>query len=116
MDISIMNNELFSKLNQFERKNLLKEHILTDTNCKIGTNIMCFESEIIVEDKNKYFYRYVKKVKSITVGKYYQIIDHKEGKIKILNDFQKNVWYTIDRFLYSIKFERKEKLKKLKNL
>ena len=114
--IKLLNSKKFKKLDQFERRDLLKKYILQDKECKIGLKVLCFQEEFLIGEKNKWMYKkYTKQktVKNVSVGSQYEIIDYKDGKIKIENDESKKLWYTIDRFLYSLKIERKEKLKKL---
>ena len=114
--IQILNSKEYLNKDQFEKRKLLEEYILTDKDCKIGTNVLCFEKETIVSERNRYFYKQVGKHKcNVTIGKQYRILDHKESKIKIENDSGKKLWFSINRFLYYLKLERKEKLNKLKN-
>lgn len=114
---NLLKNNIFLKKDQFEKRKILKKYILTDKNCKIGRKVICFETETVVKRKFKYD-EYVKGRKScdVTIGKEYSILDHKEGKIKIESDNGKKNWFTLDRFLYPLNIERREKLEKLKNL
>jgi hypothetical protein len=117
MNTQLLNDKNFLKKDQFQKREIFKKYILTNKNCKIGTKIICFEKETL--SNIKYFYNKInnhKQVHYITIGKEYQILDHKEGKVKILNDANKKCWCAIGRFLYSIQLERKEKLKKLQNI
>jgi hypothetical protein len=114
-----LKNEKFLKRDQFDKRKILERYILTDKNCSIGSSVICFENETIINEKNKYFYKHYGKPKqanSITIGKQYNILDHKEGKIKIESDNGKKFWFTINRFLHSLKIERREKLEKLKKI
>jgi len=114
--------EEFLKKDQFEKRELLFRFMLTEKNCKIGNKVFCFETEPICADKSKYFYnsRQSKnnQIKSITIGKGYEILDYDsdKGTIKILNDNGKKMWYHIKRFIYDLKIERKEKLERLNSL
>jgi predicted acyltransferase (DUF342 family) len=106
----------FLKKDQFEKRDILKPHILIDKNCKIGSNVICFEIETFIKDKDKFFHKgcIIHKTSTLTIGEEYKILDHTEGKIKIKNNLGKNVWCTINRFLYySSKQERKEKLEQI---
>lgn len=112
----LLSSKKFLKKDQFQRKKQLDRYILQDKQCKIGLKVLCFQQETLINEKNKWMYKKYGKQKVVTtvsVGTQYQIIDYKEGKIKIINDEGKNMWYTIDRFIYSLQLERKEKLKKL---
>ncbi len=116
---NILKNKKFLKKDQFEKREILKDYILTDNRCIIGSTVLCFENEVVVSDKSKSFYKYYgcpKHTNSITIGNQYKILDHKKGKIKVESDNGKKFWFTINRFLYSLNMERKEKLKKLKNI
>jgi len=117
MDIlKLVKSKPFSMKDQFQRRDMLAKYILTDKDCRIGSNVLCFEKETIVSDNSRYFYkRYGRHKCKVTVGKQYQILDHKEGKIKIENDEGRKLWFSIHRFLYYLKLERKEKIQKLKN-
>lgn len=116
--INLLNNENFLKIDQFERRKILKNYILTDKNCRIGVKVICFEKEII--SNNKFFYnksKNHKQVSTTTIGKIYEILAYKkEGLIKIENDGGIKRWYSIGRFLYLLQLERKEKLEKLQKL
>lgn len=110
----LLSSKKYNLLDQFQRRKLLEKYILQNKDCKRGIKVLCFELETIINDKHKFFYKkYGRKRKVLTIGKEYTIIDYKEGKIKIENDEGKKLWYTTDRFLYSLKIERREKLKKL---
>jgi hypothetical protein len=114
--IKILSSKKFERLDQFEKNKLLNKYILQDKDCKIGLKVLCFQKEVLMDEKNKWMYKKYGKQKVVTtisVGTQYTVIDYKEGKIKIINNEGKNMWYTIDRFLYSLKLERKEKLKKI---
>lgn len=116
---NLLNNKNFLKKDQFDKRKILEKYILTDKNCHIGSSVLCFENETIINEKNKSFYKHYgcpKHANSITIGKEYKILEHKEGKIKIESDNGKKFWFTINRFLYSLSVERKEKLEKLKKL
>lgn len=114
----ILQSKKFLDTDQFKKRNILKEYILTNNDCRIGTIVICFDTETICKDVNKYFYDYSKnkKLQTLTIGKEYKILNHTDGKIKIINDKGKNVWCAINRFVYSISIERKNKLNKLKNI
>jgi hypothetical protein len=115
--ITILSSKEFERLDQFERNELLNRYILQDKDSKIGLKVLCFQKEVLIGEKNKWMYKKYSKQKVVTtisVGIQYEVIDFKEDKIKIINDEGKNMWYTIDRFLYSLQLERKEKLKKIK--
>jgi hypothetical protein len=75
---------------------------------------LCFELETICDDKYRYFYNQSNhtKLKNMTIGKFYKILDYKNNKVRLINDIGKPQWYTIKRFLRSLQFERSEKLKK----
>jgi len=78
--------------------------------------IICFEDEPIIPEKSKFFYtKGENKIKTVTIGKEYFILSSNNGLIKLKNDRGFKYWYTPDRFLYSLKMERKEKLQKIKN-
>lgn len=112
----LLKNKKFLNTSQFYKREVLDKYILKEENCKIGTKIICFETETIVSEKNKFFYKQVtiKKVKTLTIGKEYEIIDvRNDGNIKIKNDNGHKLWYTTNRFLYSLKLERKAKLEKI---
>ena len=108
-----LNNPEFLQKNQFEKRELLKRCILIDKFCIIGKMVVCFEIETIYLDKNSRFYKQGIKSCDLTIGKSYKIIYHKKGNIKISNDSNKDVWCSVNRFIYSIKYERKEKLKNI---
>jgi hypothetical protein len=88
---------------KFGKRKYVKKHILTESYCNIGSNILCFELEIICDDKCKYFYNHAtnKKIKYMTIGKFYEILDYKNNKVKLFNDIGEPHWYTIRRFLKS---------------
>lgn len=115
--LQIVKTKKFSKLDQFQRRKLVSDFILNEKDCKVGTKVICFETEAIVNEKNKFFYNIHGKGRAaasyISIGNEYSIIEYKDGKIKIENDDGRKLWYTINRFLYSLKIERKEKLKKI---
>lgn len=112
--LELITSKSFQDIDQFERRKQVKNFILTKKDCKIGTSIICFEKETIYSEKSRYFYKKYGKPKcNVTVGKEYKILDIKSDKIKIENDKGKKLWFSIDRFLYSIKIERKNKLLKL---
>ena len=113
----LLSSKKFENLDQFERNDLLNKYVLQDKQCKIGLKVLCFQKEVLIGEKNKWTYKKYAKpkvVSTVTVGTQYEIIDYKQGKIKIINDEGGKLWYTIDRFVYSLQLERKEKLKKLK--
>jgi hypothetical protein len=116
--IKLLTSKKFEKLDQFQRRKLLKNYILQDKDCRKGVRVLCFEKETVIDEKYKFFIRKYGKIKQITltIGKEYEILDHKEGLIKIENDEGKKLWFTLNRFLHSLKLVRKEKLKKLNNL
>lgn len=114
----LLSSKKFLKKDQFQRKKQLDKYILQDKQCKIGLKVLCFQQETLIGEKNKWMYKKYgnqKVVTTVSVGTQYEIIDYKKGKIKIINDEGNKLWYTIDRFLYSLQLERKEKLKKLKS-
>lgn len=115
--LDIFNNKNFEEKDQFQKRKLLKKYILKEKDCKVGIRVICFEKETIIDEKHKYFYRRYGKsntINSLTIGKTYTIIDFRNDKIKIENDLGKKLWYTTNRFLYSLKILRKEKLEKIK--
>ena len=113
----LLNSDDFFKKSQIERLHLVENFKLIEKNCKIGNCVLCFENEAFANDYSKLFIKYYnfkpKKIKSIKIGSKYLILGYKDRKIKIINDLGKKHWYSIDRFLYSLKIERKEKLKNL---
>lgn len=114
---NLLKNEIFLKKDQFEKRKILKKYILKDKDCIIGNELICFENEIVV--KNKFNYeQYVKghKISTVTIGKSYRILDYKNGKVKLQGDNGKKSYYTINRFIYCLALERKEKLEKLKKI
>ena len=117
MDIlNLVTSKPFQDKDQFERRKIVKDFILTEKDCKIGINILCFEKETMFDEKSRFFYKKYRKPKcSVTVGKQYKILQYKDNKIKIENDKGKKLWFSMERFLYSIKLERKDKLLKLKS-
>lgn len=114
---NLLKNENFLKKDQFEKRKILSKYILTDKDCHIGRKVLCFEYETVVKQKFKYE-DYVKGRKGcdVTIGKEYNILEHKEGKIKIESDSGKKSWFTLNRFLYPLNIERREKLEKLEIL
>jgi len=111
-----LNSAYFLEKNQFEKRELLKGSILTDNYCNIGNNVTCFDTEPYCSKMNERFYsKSSNKSCDLTIGKSYEILDHRKGKIKISNDSNKIVYVTIHRFMYSIKYERKEKLININN-
>lgn len=110
-------NKKFLKKDQFQKSKILDKYLLTEEYCKKGNFVICFEVEVLVNSKNYYYYKRcgAKKISTLTIGKKYEIIDYKNGKIKIINDEGNKLWYAIGRFIFSLQLERKEKLKKLKN-
>jgi hypothetical protein len=117
--LELLNNKNFLKNDQFDKREILKKYILTDDRCIIGSEVICFENETIISDKNKSFYKHygnARRAHNITIGKLYKILEHKDGKIKIESDNGKKFWFTVNRFLYSLNMMRKDKLKKLKNI
>lgn len=113
--IKLLNSKKFARLDQFQRRKLVNDYILQDKDCKKGTKVLCFEKETLIDEKYKFFLRKYSKPKEVnlTIGKQYEILEHKEGLIKIENDINKKVWATINRFAFSLKMMRKEKLKKI---
>lgn len=105
----------FQNKDQFQKREIIGKHILTNDFCKIGSSVLCFELESIVDKKSIFFYTKdkVRKTNNLTIGIFYQILDHKEGKIKIKNDKGQKLWYSIYRFIRSLAFERKEKILKI---
>jgi hypothetical protein len=114
----LLRNKNFLNTNQFRKRKLLENYILKSENCKIGLKVICFEIENLVDEKNKFFYNQTthKSIKGLTVGKVYEIIDINSDRIKIECDSGDKRWYTINRFFYSLKIERYEKLKKIEKL
>jgi len=113
----LLKDEDFLRKDQFERREILKNYILTDKNCRIGIKVVCFEKEVI--SNSRYFYnksKNHKQVNTTTLGETYEILDHKRGQIKIENDGGIIRWYAIARFLFLLQYERLEKLKKLQNI
>lgn len=111
--IKLVKSKSFKEKDQFQKRDLVKNYMLQEESCHIGSRVMCFEIEPIVKDRDRFFYsRYgIKKVKNMTIGKFYTILEYKNKKIKLLNDIDKPHWFTINRFLYTLKLERKDKLK-----
>jgi len=105
-----LNNPDFLDKNQFEKRKVLKRSILSDKYCLVGKTYICFDNENYCS--NMRFYS-SNSYCNLTIGKSYEILDHKIGKVRILNDSNKKIWTTINRFIYSIKYERKDKLKKI---
>lgn len=118
--IELIKNEDFLKNDQFEKIRILKNHILTEEYCKIGNPVICFENEIMVSKSSYSFYKQygIKNISTLTIGRKYNILDYKDRKkmIKIENDEGNKLWYTINRFLYSVQLERKEKINKINNV
>lgn len=114
--LKTINSENFKKLNQFEKRKLVQKHILIEKFCQIGTYAICFDLETICDEKNMYFYLKAKPhlVNNITIGKLYKILKYKNNKIKLENDIGKSHYYSIKRFIRTLKLERKLKLLKLK--
>lgn len=112
--IELVQSEKFKKIDQFEKRKCINKYILTESNCKIGSNVLCFELETICQ--NRYYYNRGSniKIQNMTIGKFYKILDYKNYKVKMINDIGVEHWYTIKRFLGSLHFERSEKLKNLK--
>jgi len=110
-----LNSQDFLEKDQFEKRKILKRCILTDKFCIIGKTVICFETERYCNENNKRYYDPSIKGCNLTIGKSYNILDHNIGKIKVLNDNNKKVWCTIKRFIYSIKYERRDKLKQIDN-
>lgn len=109
-----LNNPYFLEKDQFEKRELLKGSLLTDSYCNVDTMVMCFDTEPYCPDKSKQFYsKSTKKGCDLTIGKSYKILEHKKGNIKVLNDSNKNVFVTIHRFIYSVRYERKTKLNQI---
>ena len=106
-----LNNPDFLGKDQFEKRKILKRCLLSDKYCVVGKTYICFDNETYCSDKR--FYYHSSNHCGLTIGKSYEVFSHKPGKIKILNDNNKYVWTTINRFMYSIKYERKDKLKKI---
>lgn len=115
--LALIVDEKFLKKDQFQKTKILEKYLLKEEYCKIGNAVICFENEIMVSSKSYSFYKQygAKHISTLTIGKQYKILDYKEDKIKIENDHGNKLWYTIDRFVYSLQLERKEKLKKLEN-
>lgn len=114
--ITAIRSKDFKKLDQFQKRELLHEHILTEDKCCVGLRVMCYDIETYVNPKAKYFYaRYsIKKIGNMTIGKVYVIEDYRgSNKIKLTNDIGKQHWYQIRRFIHSIKIERRNKLKQI---
>lgn len=116
--IALVNSKKFKKKNQFRKRELVREHILKEENCKIGLNVMCFEIETIVSDNYQWSYdrihkNYRKCIQNMTIGGYYKIINFGKNKVKLENDIGVSHWYSVNRFLNSIQMERQEKLYKL---
>jgi hypothetical protein len=110
----LLHDKDFLKKDQFEKRDILEKYILSDQNCKIGISVLCFEKEIIFSANNRYFYkRYTRHICDVTIGKQYKILAHKKGKIKIENNSGRKLWFSINRFLFYLKLERKEKLDKI---
>jgi len=106
----------FQDKDQFKKREIVNEYILQSSDCKIGMKVICYELETIILEKNKHFYQYHgknTKIKSLTIGKEYKILDFKDDKIKVEGDSGQKLWYTPMRFLYSLKLVRKMKLEKL---
>jgi len=114
----LLKSDDFLNTDQFYKRRKLKKYILEYKDCKIGLNVLCFDDEVIILEKNRFFYnksKNKKKIKTLSIGKEYVIIECKEGTIQIKNDNGHKLWYTPNRFLLSLKMERKQKLEKIKN-
>ncbi len=105
-----LNNPEFLEKDQFEKRKILKRSILSDKYCVIGKTYICFDNENYCSDRKYYN---PSSHCNLTIGKSYEILDHKIGKIKILNDQNRKFWSTINRFMYSVKYERRDKLKNI---
>ena len=119
-------NKNFINKNQIEKRKILEEHLLNEKTAKKGIKVLCFEDREVEPDQNLYIYQIFKKKNKtytpnlstcvgITIGKYYEVLDIKPGEIKILNDLGHNKWYRHKRFIYSLKMERSEKIKKIQS-
>lgn len=115
--VELITDKKFIKKDQFQKAKILEKYILTEEYCKNGNIVICFENEIIISAKSYTFYKQygAKHISTLTIGKEYKIIEYKDKQIKIINDQGNKLWYTINRFIYSLQLERKEKLKKLEN-
>lgn len=114
---SILNSKDFLSKNQFERREIVKNNILEESDCKKGLTIVCFENEIL--SSSLYFYNKstVHDVCHLTIGNEYEILDYdkKRKLIKVKNDIDLNMWTTYKRFIFTLTHLRKEKIKKLNN-
>jgi len=114
-----------SRKNQIERRLFLTDHIADNKYCKMGVCVICFETEPMEPDANLWWYQNGYKPRrtdvedaKLTIGKKYIIlaVNNVKKMIKVENDIGNKKWYSMKRFLYTLKLERAEKLKKLKIL
>jgi len=117
--IKKINSQEVRSKTQIERRRMLKDKILQRSQSRIGLSVICFENEGIESDQTFMYkrafipYKTIPKKVPLTIGKFYTILEIKKDEIKVKNDLGKKVWYTIKRFLYTIKYERCEKLKNI---
>jgi len=116
--LELVNSKKFKNKNQFKKRELVREHILIEENCRIGLRVMCFEIETLVGDGYQWSYyrinkKFRKSIQNMTIGNYYKIIDFKNNKVKLINNIGISHWYSVNRFINSIQMERQEKLYKL---
>jgi hypothetical protein len=105
--------EVFIKKSYTQKRKLVSKYLLIKENCRKDIKVICFENKSIHD--NFYFNGFKHNIKpvEITIGKIYIVLDTNYDQIKIENDSGKKLWYTMNRFLYSLKLERKEKITKL---
>lgn len=107
----------FLKLDQFTKRKEVNHCMLKINDCKIGLKVLCFEDGTLIDEKYRSYFKFrgfspTAKV-HLTIGKTYIIIDKKEDKIKLKGDNDYINWFSIKRFVFTLKLERKEKLKKI---
>jgi len=107
----------FLKLDQFAKRKEVKHCLLKVNDCKNGTKVLCFEDGALIDEKYRSYFKFKGITPStkvhLTIGKTYTIIDSKENKIKLQGDNGFINWFSIKRFVFTLKIERKEKLKKI---
>lgn len=113
----LVRNDDFKRIDQFHKRDLIGDNILTKDICTIGIDVLCYDLEAYCDKKNRYFYnkQTTHTTKYLTIGKFYKVINQKEDKIKIINDKGHKKWYHMRRFIYSLRLERRDKIKKINN-
>jgi hypothetical protein len=116
MNINVLlNSRKFKNYNQFKKRSIVRDFILKEENLKIGLDVICYDLETHVNEKDRYFYdsRTINRTRNLTIGKKYKIINIKGNQIKVENDKGYKIWYTRKRFLYLLKLERYSKLEEI---